>query len=104
MLPSVNLLHCPPGTAVLHIGGPKRLAAAAFTPGASRFLKLGNNRHIRSIGRAAAAGLVNRLRGDFPMSILHWHLLGQIWNEFDWDRKAEMNRVSQFVARRGPAD
>ncbi len=35
------------------------------------------------------------------MSILHWHPLGQIWNEFDRD---EMNRIWQYVASRGPAD
>ena len=37
------------------------------------------------------------------MSTLHWHPLGQIWNEFDWAQN-EMNRLLQhYVDTRGPA-
>jgi len=37
------------------------------------------------------------------MSILRWHPLGQIWNEFDRAHN-EMNRFLQHIDTRGPAD
>jgi HSP20 family protein len=37
------------------------------------------------------------------MSILRWHPLGQIWNEFDRAQN-EMNRFLQYVDTHGPAD